>query len=278
MSTLDQDLLAGVPGRLTAATRGRALEALAETEFDVIVVGGGVTGAGVALDAVTRGLRTALVERVDLAAGTSRWSSKLVHGGLRYIAHGEFGIAWESARERHHLLTAIAPHLVRPVATVLPLDPSLPTRAAGLARTGIRMADLLRVAAGTPRRLLPPPRRISAQDTLVHLPGLRPDRLRGGILYFDAQLEDDARLVTALVRTAAAHGAHVVTRCAATDLTDRGVRLTDELTGESFDARGHVVNATGVWAGEHDPGRRSRRAGAVTWSCARPPSVTHAGS
>ena len=112
----------GIRATLDRAVRERALHRLAERRYDVLVVGGGVTGAGVALDAASRGLRTALVERVDLAAGTSRWSSKLVHGGLRYLAKGDLPIAWESAHERHALTTAIAAHLIRPLATIVPLD------------------------------------------------------------------------------------------------------------------------------------------------------------
>lgn len=233
--------------------RARALESLATSRYDCIVVGGGVTGAGVALDAASRGLRTALVERVDLAAGTSRWSSKLVHGGLRYLAKGDVGIAWESARERHALMTTIAPHLTRAAANIVPLDGSTPPPLGLLAEAGIRLADGLRLASRTSRHLLPRPSRISASEALVMAPGLRQDGLRGGLLFWDGQLEDDARLVTAIARTAVAHGADVVTRCAATELTDTAVTLRDELAGESFTAHGHVVNATGVWAGEHEP-------------------------
>lgn len=238
---------------INAASRARALERLATTTYDVIVIGGGVTGAGVALDAATRGLRTALVERVDLAAGTSRWSSKLVHGGLRYLAKGDVAIAWESARERHAIMTTIAPHLTRAMPNLVPLDATTPPPVGVLAETGIRLADGLRRGARTSARLLPRPSRISAAEALVLAPGLRRDGLRGALLYWDGQLEDDARLVTAIARTAAAHGADVVTRCAATELTDRTVRLRDELTGEELVARGHVVNATGVWAGDHEP-------------------------
>lgn len=234
-------------------TRARALESLATGRYDCIVIGGGVTGAGVALDAASRGLRTALIERVDLAAGTSRWSSKLVHGGLRYLAKGDVGIAWESARERHALMTTIAPHLTHAAANLVPLDASTPPPLGVLAEAGIRLADGLRIASRTSRHLLPRPSRISASEALVLAPGLRHDGLRGGILYWDGQLEDDARLVTAIARTAVAHGADVVTRCAATELTDTAVTLRDELTGGFLTAHGHVVNATGVWAGEHEP-------------------------
>ena len=238
---------------INARTRSQALHRLASETYDVIVVGGGVTGAGVALDAASRGLRTALVERHDLAAGTSRWSSKLVHGGLRYLAKGDVAIAWESARERHALMTAIAPHLTRAMPNLVPLGAATSAPTGLVLEAAIRLADGLRVAAGTPRRLLPRPSRISAAEALVLAPGLRSAGLRGALLYWDGQLEDDARLVTSIARTAAAHGADIVTRCSATALADRSMSLRDELTGESFEARGHVVNATGVWAGEHEP-------------------------
>src|SRR3982750_1054252 len=117
-------------GHLNAAQRERDLAELRDgAPFDVLVVGGGITGAGVALDAATRGLRVALVERRDLAHGTSRWSSKLVHGGLRYLAQGAVGIALESARERHILLTRTAPHLVRPIRQAIPLTPAISKKA-----------------------------------------------------------------------------------------------------------------------------------------------------
>jgi glycerol-3-phosphate dehydrogenase len=241
------------PPSLNARSRARALERLASERYDVIVVGGGVTGAGVALDAAARGLRTALVERVDLAAGTSRWSSKLVHGGLRYLARGDVAIAWESARERHVLMTRTAPHLTRAVPNLVPLDPTTPAPTGLAAETGMRLADALRRAAGTSHRLLPRPSRISAAEAIVLAPHLRGRHLRGALLYWDGQLEDDARLVTALARTAGAHDADIVTRCSASELTDRGLTLRDELTGETFAARGLPVNATGVWAGDHEP-------------------------
>lgn len=233
---------------LNAAQRAAALQRLANERYDVIVVGGGVTGAGVALDAASRGLRTALVERVDLAAGTSRWSSKLVHGGLRYLAKGDLPIAYESARERHHLMTTIAPHLTRPLANIAP-DTS-PAESA-LADTGILLADGLRRAAGTPSSLLPRPRRLGADAARRLVPGVRAGTR--GIRFTDGQLEDDARFVATLARTAAAHGADVVTRCGAVPLDADRVELTDEMTGESFVAHGHVVLATGVWSGETEP-------------------------
>lgn len=229
---------------INAATRQASLRRLAEERYDVIVVGGGVTGAGTALDAASRGLRVALIEAVDLGAGTSRWSSKLVHGGLRYLAKGDVAIAMESARERHHLMTAIAPHLTRPITNILPhgdLAATLATNA------GIYLADGLRRAAGTPSSLLGRPRRLDASEVSHLAPHVRPGTK--GISYVDGQLEDDARLVVALARTAAAHGADVVTRCSAKPRDADRVELTDELTGESFIARGQVVLATGVWSG-----------------------------
>jgi glycerol-3-phosphate dehydrogenase len=237
---------------LNAARRSADLEDLRDgAPLDVLVVGGGVTGAGAALDAASRGLRVALVERRDLAWGTSRWSSKLAHGGLRYLAQGAFGIAFESARERHVLLTRTAPHLVRPIVQAIPLTPQITTRAERETRIGFAMGDTLRRAAGTSARTLPRARRVDAGELLRLAPGVARSGLRGGLLAYDAQLEDDARLVVGIARTAAAHGARIVTRCGATELRGDGARLRDELTDETFDVRARaVVNATGVWAGE----------------------------
>jgi glycerol-3-phosphate dehydrogenase len=238
---------------LSAERRLADLEALRDGRepLDLLVVGGGVTGAGVALDAATRGLRVALVERRDLAWGTSRWSSKLVHGGLRYLAQGAVGIAMESARERHVLLTRTAPHLVRPIVQAIPLTPQVGARAERETRIGIALGDVLRRAAGTSARELPRVRRVGPDELLALAPGVARAGLRGGLVSHDAQLEDDARLVVALARTAAAHGARIVTRCAAVELAGDGARLRDELTGAAFDVRARaVVNATGVWAGE----------------------------
>jgi len=237
---------------LNAARRAADLADLRDGEpLDLLVVGGGVTGAGAALDAAARGLRVALVERRDLAWGTSRWSSKLVHGGLRYLAQGAFGIAMESARERHVLLTRTAPHLVRPIQHAVAFTPALDARAARETRIGFAMGDGLRRAAGTSARELPRSRRASVEELLQAAPGVRREGLRGGLLAWDAQLEDDARLVVGLARTAALHGARILTRCGVTSVAGDGARLRDELTGEAFDVRARaVVNATGVWAGE----------------------------
>jgi glycerol-3-phosphate dehydrogenase len=248
-----------IEGSLNARQRATDLERIAAAELDVLVIGGGITGTGVALDAASRGLRTALVERRDLANGTSRWSSKLVHGGLRYLRHGQIGVAWESARERHILMTATAPHLVRAMPFVAALNDSLSPLGGVLTEVGVRAGDLLRVASGTPRKRLPAPRRISALDARLLIPALRPDHLRGGVLFWDGQLEDDAHLVVTVARTAAAHGAAVVTHCSALAV-DRGrVSLRDDLSGTTFEVRARtVVNAAGVWAGSLDPSVRLR--------------------
>jgi glycerol-3-phosphate dehydrogenase len=236
---------------LTPARRAAELERVASEPVDLVVVGGGITGAGVALDAASRGLSVALLERGDLAHGTSRWSSKLVHGGLRYLQHGEWGLAWESARERGLLMERIAPHLTRPLAYVIPLHAALEPRDAATYMAGLRVGDGLRAAARTSRRLLPPPRRISALEARRLAPALAEDGLRGGLLSWDGQLEDDARLVVAVARTAAAHGARILTRTRVTRVGEGVVEAVDERSGASLTVRArHVILATGVWAGE----------------------------
>ena len=211
-------------------------------------MGGGITGAGVALDAASRGLSVALLERRDLAHGTSRWSSKLVHGGLRYLAQGDVGIAWESAVERSTLLRRVAPHLLRPLPYVYPLDDSVDRRAAAKLLLGLRLGDGLRSGARTSRRALPPARRVSAHEALRLAPALRAAGLRGALLSWDCQLEDDARLVVAVSRTAALHGARVITYAEVDALRDDGVDAIDGLTGARFTVRArHVIVAAGVW-------------------------------
>jgi glycerol-3-phosphate dehydrogenase len=240
------------PARLDGARRDRELADLRDgAVVDVLVIGGGITGAGVALDAASRGLSVALVEREDLAHGTSRWSSKLVHGGLRYLASGHVAIAQESAMERGILMTRTAPHLVRAMPMVVPLLPGVSTSAARLTRTGFIAGDVLRAVARTPRTTLPRPRRVSAAEAVRLAPGVRRGGLRGALVGWDGQLEDDARLVVAVARTAAAHGARMLTRVAAEQLAGDGARVRDRLTGEAIDVRARtVVNAAGVWAGE----------------------------
>jgi glycerol-3-phosphate dehydrogenase len=241
---------------LNAARRNAELDRLAGGEaVDLVVIGGGITGVGVALDAATRGLRVALVERGDLANGTSGLSSKLAHGGLRYLRQGEVAVAWESARERHILMTRTAPHLVRPMAFVAPLDGAMSPVYGAFAEAGIRVGDVMRAAAGTRRGALPGPRRVGADEALRLIPTLRRDDLRGAILFWDGKLEDDVRLVIAVARTAAANGAMILTYCDAVEV-DRGrVAVRDTVTGNRIAiATANIVNATGVWADGLDPG------------------------
>jgi glycerol-3-phosphate dehydrogenase len=245
---------------LNAARRTADLTALADgTPTDVVVIGGGITGAGIALDAASRGLRVVLVEKHDLAFGTSRWSSKLVHGGLRYLATGNVGIARRSAVERGILMTRNAPHLVRAMPQLVPLLPSMGRMERALVRAGFLAGDVLRTTAGTPSSILPGSRRIPAQRVIDMAPAVRRDGLDGGLLAYDGQLIDDARLVTAVARTAAQHGARILTYTAASEVTGMSLRLTDQRTGESFEISARaVINATGVWAGEIDPSLRLR--------------------
>jgi glycerol-3-phosphate dehydrogenase len=240
---------------LNAVRRAADLTALADgAPIDVVVIGGGITGVGIALDAASRGLRVALVEKHDLAFGTSRWSSKLVHGGLRYLATGNVGIARRSAVERGILMTRNAPHLARAMPQLVPLLPSMSRTNRALVRAGFLAGDVLRKAAGTPGSVLPGSQRISARHAIELAPAVRRDGLDGGLLAYDGQLIDDARLVTAVARTAAQRGARILTYAAASEATGTSVTLTDQLTGESFDVFARaVINATGVWAGEIDP-------------------------
>jgi glycerol-3-phosphate dehydrogenase len=245
---------------LNAARREADLTALADGEpLDVIVIGGGITGAGIALDAASRGLRVALVEKHDLAFGTSRWSSKLVHGGLRYLATGNVGIARRSAIERGILMARNAPHLVRAMPQLVPLLPSMESSNRALVRAGFLAGDALRVLAGTPSSILPRSRRVSAQRVVEMAPTVAQLGLDGGLLAYDGQLIDDARLVTAVARTAAQHGARILTYVAASEATGTSVRLTDRRTGESFDVTANaVINAAGVGAAEIDADLRLR--------------------
>ncbi|MGW3315398.1 glycerol-3-phosphate dehydrogenase/oxidase [Streptomyces sp. NA02536] len=245
---------------LSAARRARELTgSVGGPVADVLVVGLGATGAGAALDAAARGLDVVAVDAHDLAFGTSRFSSKLIHGGLRYLASGRLDVAHESAVERGVLMERTAPHLVHAQPFVLPLTPLVSRGQGALARAGFRAGDALRLAARTARATLPPPRRLSALETRHLAPALRRDGLRGGLLSWDGRLTDDARLVTALARTAAARGARILTRVRALELTSTGARVRDELTGEEGEIRARaVINASGVWAGGLVDGVRIR--------------------
>ena len=238
---------------LSPQARSAALDHLADStaELDVLVVGGGIVGVGTALDAVTRGLATALIEQRDLASGTSSRSSKLIHGGLRYLELYDFGLVREAISERGLLLTRLAPHLVRPVSFLYPLHRTLerPYIGAGLALYDT-MAMLGKYEVGVPRH-----RHLFRKQVARIAPDLRTEDLVGAIRYYDCQV-DDARLVMTVARTAAGHGAHIATRTKVTGFLREGervvgVRAVDLETGRELEVRARVVvNAAGVWTDE----------------------------
>jgi len=225
------------------------------TSVDVLVVGGGVTGVGVALDAATRGLSVALVEAHDFAFGTSRWSSKMVHGGLRYLAKGDVGVAWESATERAVIGKTIAPYLVHPFAQLIPIFDTTESKNSVTTRLGMHAGDFLRRASRLPSASLPRPTRISAEEALALVPALPREGLIGADVGWDFQLEDDARFVVAIARTAAAYGASLLTATRAEHIDAGGADVLDEADGLRYRINAkNVINATGVWAGTLDPG------------------------
>ncbi len=235
--------------RLDPAGRSAALAALTLDELQVLVVGGGVVGAGVALDAVTRGLSVGLVEARDFASGTSSRSSKLIHGGLRYLEQLNVGLVREALTERALLLQRIAPHLVRPVPFLFPLTHHLWERA--YVGTGVTVYDVLGFSLGQPRGL-PGHQQLTKRGALQLAPALKRSAITGALQYWDAQV-DDARYVVSLVRTAASYGAHTASRTQVTGFLREGERVTgvravDLETGQELQIRAQqVVNATGVW-------------------------------
>jgi glycerol-3-phosphate dehydrogenase len=242
---------------LLSPARRRADRALLEQEVvDVLVIGGGVTGAGAALDAASRGLTVGLLEARDFAAGTSSRSSKLIHGGLRYLEQFAFPLVHEALSERSRLVQTIAPHLVTPLPFLLPLTAPVWQRA--YYGAGVALYDALG-AALTSEREIPRHRHLSRKATLEAFPGLRGDVVRGSIRYWDAQV-DDARHTLAVVRTAAGYGARVLSSARVVGLTRdgaggdgkapvTGVRAADLTDGTSFTVRARsVIAATGVWS------------------------------
>jgi glycerol-3-phosphate dehydrogenase len=233
---------------LSPAAREDAMARMAEREVDILVVGGGVVGAGCALDAVTRGLSTAIVEARDWASGTSSRSSKLIHGGLRYLEMLDFGLVREALTERGLLLDRIAPHLVRPVPFLYPLRHRWER---GYVGAGVALYDAMAYTSGTARGLQHH-RHLTRRRALREAPCLRKDVLTGAIQYWDAQV-DDARHTLTVVRTAASFGALAANRCQVTGFLRQGERVTgatvaDLETGRSFEVRAQqVINATGVW-------------------------------
>ena len=248
-----------VTAALSPQHRSWSVGRLASETFDVLVVGGGVTGTGAALDAATRGLSVALVEAADYAAGASSKSSKLIHGGLRYLEMLDFGLVREALTERGLLLTRLAPHLVRPVPFLWPLTHRIWERP--YVGTGLLLYDTM---GG--RRAVPRARHLSRTGALRLAPALRPDVLVGAVQFYDAQ-EDDARMVACLARTAAAHGAALATGMRMDSLLTQdgrvtGIRARDLLAGTDLEIRArHVVQATGAWTSgpprRHWPGRSS---------------------
>jgi len=242
------------PSWINDASRRRSLDYLAAHTVDVAVVGGGITGAGVALDAVSRGLSVALIESNDFGSGSSGYSSKLIHGGLRYLAKMDFAVAWESAMERRWLMDRIAPHLIHPLGFVIPDARSAPAWEGLAAGAGVVIYDALRRLSGLGSKTLPRPQLLSGQAVAALAPALDVTALRRGYLYWDGQVVDDARLVMGVVRTAAGMGAHMLRDVKAGSLTATSVDAVDTRTGEPVRVRARVVvNATGVWAADFEP-------------------------
>jgi glycerol-3-phosphate dehydrogenase len=236
-----------MPGsaRMGTQERASAWQRLAAQHFDVLVVGGGVTGSGVALDAVTRGLKVGLVEARDFASGTSSRSSKLFHGGLRYLEQMDFGLVREALRERELMLTRIAPHLVQPVPFMYPLTHRVWERP--YVGAGLLLYDTMGGGRSVPRH-----RHLTRTGARKLAPALKRSALSGALQYYDAQA-DDARHTLTVARTAAAYGAAVLSSAEVVDFLHAGeriigARVRDVETGEEVEvAASVVVNATGVW-------------------------------
>ena len=248
---------APVPGSLSPQRRAIDVERLSNEHLDILVIGGGVTGVGCALDAVTRGLKVGLVEQRDLASGTSSRSSKLLHGGLRYLEQRDFALVREALHERGLLAHTVSPHLVRTVSFMIPLTRRFWQRV--YYGAGVLLYDLL---ARTGKNPLPLHRHLGRKAALRLAPGLKRSSLIGAITYQDAQI-DDARHTLAIARTASHHGASVVTSTRVTGLliedldgveTVVGAKLRDLETNTDYECRAtKVVNATGVWLDDiHD--------------------------
>lgn len=216
------------------------------TQFDVIIIGGGINGAGIARDAAMRGLKVLLLDKGDVGGGTSSWSTRLIHGGLRYLEHGEFGLVRESLRERESLMR-IAPHLVRPLPLLVPIYKNA-RRGRWLMRLGMLAYDLLSVGKSVPRHKM-----LSRQQALARAPGLKPEGLVGAAEYYDAQVEFAERLVVENAVSAVLHGATVITyarvdRFIVDDETLRGVEFVNEFDGTRRAADASlVINAAGPW-------------------------------
>jgi glycerol-3-phosphate dehydrogenase len=235
--------------RLDPQQHRAALKSLASEKFDVLIIGGGITGVGAALDAASRGLKVALVEPYDLASGTSSRSSKLIHGGLRYLEQYDFRLVREALQERESLVTVLAPHLVKPVAFLYPLHEKLKDRT--YVGAGLALYDVLRGF----QRALPWHKHLSQKSVALVAPSLRQDIVTGAIKYFDAQV-DDARYAMMVARTAARHGAVIATGVSCETLlrerdTVVGAVVRNLDTGETINVNaGVTVMCAGVWSDE----------------------------
>jgi glycerol-3-phosphate dehydrogenase len=234
---------------LSPESRSRAIAEMESGELDVLVVGGGVVGTGCALDAATRGLRVGIVEARDWASGTSSRSSKLLHGGLRYLEMLDFALVKEALQERGLILQRLAPHLARPVSFLYPLEHRVWER--GYVGAGVVLYDTMALTSGHARGL-PHHRHLTRRHALREAPCLKPDSLVGAIQYWDGQI-DDARHTMMIARTAAAYGAYCANRVEVVTFLRQGERVTgarvrDLETGRDFDIQAkQVINATGVW-------------------------------
>lgn len=234
--------------QLSPAERAEALDRMEREIFDIAIIGGGVTGAGTALDAASRGLSVALVEQRDWAAGTSSRSSKLIHGGIRYLEQFEFGLVREALREQSLMITTLCPHLVRPIRFLMPLTRPMIDRV--YIGAGVLLYDTLPGARSLERH-----RHWTRRGALARFPGLKRSALVGAIEFSDAQV-DDARHTLALVRTAATHGAAVASSASVTNLIETGSRVTSAEvecleSGRRIALRARqFINATGVWTDE----------------------------
>ena len=237
--------------RLTREQRAAALEEMNREEgLDILVVGGGITGAGIALDAASRGLRTGVVEMGDWASGTSSWSSKLVHGGLRYLYQLDLPLVREALSERGRLLETIAPHLVKAQPFLWPLTHHCER---SYSAVGVGVYDALALAGARGHRTVPIQKHLGRKGARALAPALDPSRLIGAIRFYDARV-DDARLVIDLIRTAVGLGALAVSRARVTGFlkdargTVTGAAVTDLETGATHEIRAaRTINATGVW-------------------------------
>ena len=235
--------------QLNPEQRHSAIAELGTESFDVLVIGGGVTGVGAALDAASRGLKVALIESQDIAAGTSSRSSKLIHGGLRYLEQYDFKLVREALHERELLVSTLCPHLVKPVGFLFPLTEKFKERT--YVGAGLALYDALRGF----QRALPWHKHISQKQINEIAPSLRPDIILGAIKYFDAQV-DDARHTLSVARTAARHGAVIATRVRAESLIRDGKRVVGVKAKDLVTGKGISINATvtvmcaGIWSDE----------------------------